>query len=259
MENQEQEIDLKEILFLLLGSIKFIIVLTILFGAAFFCYAKFWLPVEYTSSVSIYVKNTAEQREGQTATQSDLTAAKSLASTYIVILDDDVVYEKVSDKLLETYHSDQMSRFFSIRKNESGKEYIPASQIRSKVKAAAINNTEVIKLTAVTKDPQLSADICNIISDYAKELLIQVTKAGSVESIGTAKVPTGASGPNVKKYGIIGALLGAVIAVAIVIIRKLLDNCINSAEDIKQKFGIPVLGEIPDLDIDEKEGNRYEY
>lgn len=258
MENQEQEIDLKEILFLLLGNIKFIIVVTVLCAAILFCYAKFWLPVQYTSSVSIYVKNSGESTN-QTATASDLSAAKSLASTYIVILDDDVVYDKVSEKLLETYHSDQMKNFFTIKKNDDGKEYIPAGQIRSLVKASAINNTEVIQLTAVTKDPQLSADICNIISDYAKELLIQVTKAGSVESIGSAKVPTAPSGPNVKKYAIIGALLGAVVAIAIVVIRKLLDNCINSAEDIKQKFGIPVLGEIPDLEMDEKEGNRYEY
>lgn len=258
MDNKEQEIDLKEIVFLLLSNIKFIIVLSALFAVMLFCYAKFWLPVQYTSSVSIYVKNSSENNS-QTATASDLSAAKSLASTYIVILDDDVVYEKVSEKLLETYHSDQMSRFFTVKKDESGKEYIPSSQIRSKVKAAAINNTEVIKLTAVTKDPQLSADICNIISDFAKELLIQVTKAGSVESIGSAKVPTSPSGPDVKKYAIIGVLLGAVIAIAIIIIRKLLDNCINSAEEIKQKFGIPVLGEIPDLEIDEKEGNRYEY
>ena len=259
MTCQIDQINLVEIFFLLLSRIKFIIILTVLAAAALFCYAKFWLPLQYKSSVSIYVKNSTVANENATATASDLTAAKSLASTYIVILDDDVVYDKVSKMLLDAYGADQMKGFFEIKKDESGAEYIPASQIRSKVSASAINNTEVIQISAVTKDPQLSADICNNIAFIAKDLLIQVTKAGSVETIGNAKVPTAASGPSVKKYTIIGAFIGFVFAAAVVIIRKLLDNCINSADDIKNKFDIPVLGEIPDLEMDDKEASKYEY
>lgn len=258
MEKQEQEINLAEIFFLLLSRIKFIIILTVIFGGALFAYAKFWLPLQYSSSVSIYVKNSTENNS-TTATASDLSAAKSLASAYIVILNDDAMFDKVSDMLLEAYGSSQLSSFFTIKKDDSGKEYIPAAQIRSLVSVAAVNNTEVIKITAVTRDPQLSADICNDISIYSKELLVQVTKAGSVETIGQAKVPTSASGPSVKRYTIIGALGGFILACALVIIIKLFDNRINSAEDIKNKFDIPVLGEIPDLEMDDKEASRYEY
>lgn len=257
-QEQEQEIDLKEIFYLLLSNIKTIILLCVLGVLLLFCYAKFWLPVKYTSSVSIFVKNSADSTN-QSASSSDLTAARSLATTYMVILDDDVVYDKVSEQLLYIYHADQMKHFFTIKTDENGEEYIPASEIRRLVKTTALNNTEVIQLTAVTEDPQLSAEICNIIASYAKELLIQVTKAGSVETIGTAKVPTAPSGPNTKRYALIGGLLGGVLAVAIIVIRKLLDNCVGTAEDIKRRFNIPVLGEIPDLTMEEKEGSRYGY
>lgn len=258
MENQEQEINLVEIFYLLLSRIKFIILLTAIGGAAFFCYAKFWLPVKYTSSVSIYVKNSNESTS-QTATASDLSAAKSLASTYIVILDDDVVYDKVSELLLADYGADQLKQFFTIDKDKEGKEYIPASQIRSLVSAKALNNTEVIQISAVTRDPGLSASICNDIASFAKELLMDVTKAGSVETIGYAKQPNSPSGPNKKRYTMIGALIGFVLAVAFVIITKLLDNKIRTGEEIRQKFSIPVLGEIPDLEMDNKEAAKYEY
>ncbi|MBR6101803.1 MAG: lipopolysaccharide biosynthesis protein [Ruminococcus sp.] len=258
MEKQEQEINLAEIFYLLLSRIKFIALLTVLCAAAAFCYAKFWLPVQYTSSVSIYVKNSGEQTS-DTATASDLSAAKSLASTYIVILDDDVVYDKVSQMLLEDYGADQLKQFFSIDKDKDGNEYISAGQIRRLVSAKALNNTEVIQISTVSRDPGLSAAICNDIASFAKQLLKDVTKAGSVETIGHAKEPTGPSGPSVKRYTIIGALIGFVIAVAVVIIRKLLDNRIRTAEDIRQAFSIPVLGEIPDLEMDEKEASRYEY
>ena len=258
MENQEQEINLAEIFFLLLSKIKFIILLTLVGAGLLFAYSKFWLPLQYSSTVSIYVKNSSEM-DKESFTASDLSAAKSLASTYIVILDDDVMYDKVSDMLLNVYGSDQLKTFFTIKKDENGREYIPASQIRSKVSASTINNTEVIQIKATTKDPLLSADICNDIAHYAKELLTQVTHAGYVETIGQAKVPTTASGPSVKRYTIIGALVGFVLAAAIVIIVKLLDTRINSAEEIKNRFSIPVLGEIPDLEMDDKEASKYEY
>lgn len=257
MENQEQEINLAELFYLLLSRIKFIILLTVLGAAVLFCYAKFWLPVQYTSAVSIYVKNSEIKTD--TTTASDLTAAKSLASTYIVILDDDVVYDKVSAMLLDDYGADQLKQFFSISKDKEGNDYISADQIRRLVTAKALNNTEVIQISAVTRDPGLSAAICNDIASFAKDLLKDVTKAGSVETIGQAKQPTGPSGPSVKRYSIIGALIGFVIAAAIVIIGKLLDNRIRTAEDIRQAFSIPVLGEIPDLEMDDKEASRYEY
>ena len=257
MENQEQEINLAELFYLLLSRIKFIILLTVLGAAVLFCYAKFWLPVQYTSAVSIYVKNSEIKTD--TTTASDLTAAKSLASTYIVILDDDVVYDKVSAMLLDDYGADQLKQFFSISKDKEGNDYISADQIRRLVTAKALNNTEVIQISAVSRDPGLSAAICNDIASFAKDLLKDVTKAGSVETIGQAKQPTGPSGPSVKRYSIIGALIGFVIAAAIVIIGKLLDNRIRTAEDIRQAFSIPVLGEIPDLEMDDKEASRYEY
>ncbi len=259
MEKQEQEINLQEIFFLLLSKFKFILLLTVLFGGALFCYSKFWLPVQYTSSISIYVKNSSADTINNTATSSDLTAAQKLATTYIVILDNDVVYDEVSKMLLESYGSAQLKRFFNIEKDANGNEYITASQIRKLVKASPLNNTEVIQITAVTRDPGLSAAICNFMAAEAKTVLIDVTKAGSVESIGKAKQPTGPSGPSVKRYTLIGAVIGFVIACAFVIIRKLLDNRIRTTEDIKQRFQIPVLGEIPDLEMSDKEGSKYEY
>jgi capsular polysaccharide biosynthesis protein len=237
-----------------------IIIITLLAGIAGYSYAKFVLPLQYTSSIKIYVTNGSRSDEDQNQINAqDLNTARSLAATYIVILDDTIVYEKISDRLIEDYDIEDLKNYFTISINDEGKEYIPTGQIKRLISISAINNTEVLQVTVTSQVPKFSADICTYISDIAPEIIMRTTKAGSVESIGSAKVPTSPSGPDVKKYAIIGVLLGAVIAIAIIIIRKLLDNCINSAEEIKQKFGIPVLGEIPDLEIDEKEGNRYEY
>ena len=123
---------------------------------------------------------------------------------------------------------------------------------------AAVNETEVIKITCTSLNPQISADICTYISEIAPSILIRTTKAGSVEPIGHAKVAKSPSSPNVKRTAIIGGLLGMVLASAIVIISHLLDRRIKVADDIKKKFPeMPILAEIPDL-YDTKGGVKYE-
>lgn len=262
MESQEQEINLKDLFSLLLSKIKFIILVSLLGTVLAFAYAKIILPVEYTSAVSIYVKNTSSAVTGDNpageATQTGLAASKLLAEAYIVILNDDVVYDQVSKMLLEDYAKEDLENFFTVKESD-GDYFIPAQQIRSKVNIATINETEVIKIEATTESAQLSADICTYISDIAPELLTRVTKAGSVETIGTAKVPDSPSAPNVKVIIIIGMLAGLFISIAAVIILNMLDNCISSSDDIKQRFGIPVLAEIPDIEAETKEGAKYEY
>ena len=123
----------------------------------------------------------------------------------------------------------------------------------------AVNDTEVIQIEATTESAQISSDICTYIASIAPDLLKKTTNAGSVETIGYAKVPEEPSSPNVRNITIIGALLGLVISVAIVVISNLLDNCVSTAEDIRNRWSIPVLAEIPDLEMDEKEASRYEY
>ena len=74
---------------------------------------------------------------------------------------------------------------------------------------AAVNNTEVLKITATTKNAALSAELCNIMADVAPEVLIRVVGAGSVEKIGDAKIYEAAVSPSVTKNTAIGFAGGA--------------------------------------------------
>lgn len=250
MENEKSmEIDLREIFYLLLSRLPFILLLTVIGTIVGFAYAKLVMPVLYTSSISIYVNNANENAvvEQDRAQAADIQASKALASTYIVILNDDIVYDKVSEMLFEEYDIRDLEKVFNVSYKDS-EPYISAGQIRSRVNISSVNDTEVIQITSTTENASLSAAICSDIAAIAPDLLTRVTKAGSVESIGSAKVPSGPSAPNVKKVTALGLLMGMVISIAIVIISFLLDTRIKSAEDFKKRFSdVPVLAEIPDL------------
>ena len=47
----------------------------------------------------------------------------------------------------------------------------------------AVDETEVLKITATTQNAELSASLCNIMADVAQQFLIRVVGAGSVEKL----------------------------------------------------------------------------
>lgn len=252
-----EEITIKDVINILLSRIKLIILITVLCTAGAFCFAKFVMPLEYTSSVKIYVKNSTANSDNVGINYSDLTAAKSLAETYIVILDDNVVYEYAAERLIEDYDIDDLKGYFNVRQDEEKNYYIRPQEIKSLVSMSAVNNTEVIQITCTSEVPGFSADICTYISEFAPDHLKRVTQAGSVEPVSDAEVPAFPSGPNVKLITLLGFIAGLVVSVILVFIMNTFDNAVAGGEDIKARFDIPVLAEIPDIYMDEKGAGKY--
>ena len=181
-----------------------------------------------------------------------LPASKSLVSTYIVILQHDAVIDEIGDMLVKEYGTKALEDYLTI---EDGK--VKTSSLRSCIALSAEQDTEVLLISVTTKSPELSVSICNAMERVGPDKIKQVTHAGSVETIGAAKLPTSPSGPNIRRYTIIGMLAGFVIAAAIVIIRFMLDTTVRTGDDIKTRFDFPILGEIPDIEAKETKGGYY--
>ena len=254
-----KEISIQEILGILLAHIKLIIIVTVVAAVAGYSYAKFVLPLQYTSSIKIYVTNGVKnptEEDDNLINGADINTARSLAATYIVILDDTSVYEAISDRLIEDYSVDDLRNYFTIAMNEDGKEYIPSGQIKKLINIAAVNNTEVLQVTVTTEVPNFSADICTYISEIAPEIIIRTTKAGYVEMVSPPIVPTSPSGPNIMRFTLLALVAGLAVSIGIALITSFFDNTIKSGEDVKERFGVPVLAEIPDIFMDENGGSK---
>ena len=256
MDESTKEIDLAELLGELLKRIKFIILITVVFGALAFAYAKFVLPLQYTSNISMYVKNSDSKSTEQVAI-GDINASKSLVSTYIVILQNDAVIDKIGEMILEEYGADDLSDYLTVKYDDDDKPYIVTSSLRNCISLSAEQDTEVLLIKVTTKSAALSVSICNAMEKVGPEEIKRITQAGSVQVIGNAKYPTGPSGPNVRRYTLIGLILGFILSAAIVIIGKMLDTTIRTGDDIKTRFDYPILGEIPDIEAKETKGGYY--
>lgn len=233
----EKIFTVNNILDILMRRLWLIVVLVCMGGAIAFTYSQYIVPKKYTSSVTLYVYNQTEGR--QQLTQSDFVFSQKLVDTYMVILKSNYVLEKVSDKV-----------------KEQNLNY-SASEIGSMLTAESVDETEVFKISVSTYSKEDSKTIADAIAEIAPDEIIRVVKAGSVEIVDTAKLPSTYSSPNVPKNTIIGIILGFIFACVLSLLLELMNTTVKSREDLMETHKYPVLAVIPNLDG--KVGRSYNY
>ena len=170
MQENQEELSLKDIFSLLISKIWIIIIMGIVgFGIAF-CISKFVMPLKYSSTVSMYVKSNANKsKEDANVNLNELNASKSLVSTYIVVLKNTSVLKEVGNELInmidtnEDLTEEKIKKCFSISSDGT----ISPSSILNCVSMKSSEGTEVLEISAVTKDPVVSAALCNSFSKVA--------------------------------------------------------------------------------------------
>jgi capsular polysaccharide biosynthesis protein len=219
----EDVIDLREVFHALSRRAAILIACLLVGGVLLFAISAFTLPKMYLSSVELYVNNT-EIKAGGDVTTSDIDASRRLSNTYIVVLQNPAVRAQVITELGGELTQDDLEEYVTIM---------------------AVEDTEVVRISATTESIALSAQICNTYADVAPGVLERVVQAGSVEIIGAATQDTEPVSPNIPRNTAIGALAGLIIAIIVVYLQFAFDTTIKTAADLKQRIEIPVLGEIP--------------
>lgn len=245
LNENEIEIDLAKLAKVILTPKNILLILLsgIIFGLVALGYSKFVLTEMYDASVVMYV-NSRERTLDSKEALTNLTVSRDLADSYVVVLSNDVVMEEVGAALLQKYTPEQLEKYFSVDLRGT-KKYIKAKYLQKYFKIEPVNETEVLRISASTPNPQLSADMCNAMKDIAPGFLKRVVGAGSVEAIGAAVAPDTKSSPNNTKNAVMGAALGIMLACGLIVLKTLMDNKIRDAESFKKHFDFPVMGEIP--------------
>lgn len=236
---------------LLLNKIWFIAVFTLVFGLGAFFVFQYLVEPRYESSVTMYVKNHSVTEAN--IDLDDLNVSKSLASTYITVLNSDAVMEQVGVKLTSLYDLDDLALMFDIVDGKPS-----ASSVKRCFTMTSVDDTEVIQVKANTLDPRISAAMCNIMAEIAPEFLIRVVGAGSVEVIDTAVPKPKPVFPHVSMLSLMGAMIGFVIAVWLIIITDVLDDTVKDTNVLSQRYHKAILGEVQMISA-QKAKTRHRY
>lgn len=247
------ELDLKEIFEVLLKRVWIIAIVSVAGFAVTYVVSQYIIPPKYTSSVSLYVNNTSEMQSLNAVNINDINASQKLVNTYIVILQDDEVLSQLGQRLLQEYNPEWLAYHLALDETRAGPQ-VSTERLRSIITMSSVNSTEVLKIEAETMDAALSARICTLMTEVAPNTLMRVVKAGSVEVIGSAKPADEQSSPKVMLNSAIGFAAGLALAVVVVLLIHILDTTVKDEEGLKQRFNIPILGEIPDFSAPQKGG-----
>ena len=244
----ELTVNLNKIFESLIRNIILIILVTVLCGGGAFAYTSFFVEKEYSASVSIIVDNrsTMDESEKEDAsnkkTNTDITASRMLAQTYIAILKNKSVLASVANRVNESSEA--------IQNGVIGP--LSAAKLSSMLTMTPVNDTEILQISAQTTNPQLCVDICYAIVDEAKVVLQRTMNTLTVNSVegDNILVPSSPVAPNVASNTAIFAFLGFVISCAVFAIIGSFDLRVKATDDISKIIGYPIIGEIPSIKTD---------
>ncbi len=229
-EDQEFEIDLVEVGYLLLGKLQYLL-LCFLAGAVLLnAYAYFCITPTYTSTSKLYVVSSSSD---SVVDLTDLNIGNSLTSDYEELILSYPMLDIVIDDLDLDISSDELSRLIELN-NPS--------------------DTRILEIAVTTADPQLSMDIANEVVEAATEYLPKTMSTMAPNIAQEAKLAEHKAGPSYLHYTLIGAVLGLVLCCTVLIVMYLMDDTIHSGEELERCFGYVPLTEIPTgkLHVDEE-------
>lgn len=229
----------KDLLKLLFSHLWLIIAITIFGGVATFTFSKFVLPLQYSSHITMYVQSYTGFSENND-NQNNISNSKQLVNTYMEVLKDDAVMNAVGDMLIKQYENGSLKECFNI--NAEGK--INPASIRDCLTISSVADTSAVTVVATTKDAELSAVICNSLTQVAPKYVKEAVGVGSINTIDKAKVYKTPVAPNVMKNTVIGMAAAFLIVVMVILIIDYFDNTIKESDRIAKKYNKAIIGEI---------------
>lgn len=216
-------------------ALKYLYILMIsavVFGIAAFAFCKFVAVPRYSAKGSVIVTNgaitsddTNSLNSGNKVNNADVVASLQLKPTVIDILKTNNIYKELAERYTGKYTYAQLTSVFTVASRNDSTLFID------------------ISVTASTGEEalQLVNDFLELAPDYI------------VSTIPSSKADIYLADNSYKTYPrtfttvIASAFAGAVLAYLIVFAIAMLNNTINTEEDLSENYDIPVLGNIPDF------------
>ncbi len=227
-KKEGEELDLQQLLDALVHKLWLIVVVSVLCAAIAFLGTLYFITPQYQSSAMFYVNNSALSvgDASFSISSGDITAAKDLVESYIVIL-------KSKDTLNEVV-------------DYAGSD-LTATQLKEMISASSVNSTEIFRVVITSDDPEEARILADAIVHILPKKIAGIIEGTSAKIVETPVVPGGPSSPSYPKNTILGFLIGLIGSVGYVTLKLLFDVTIRSEETIARLTEHPILASVPNM------------
>ncbi len=200
----------------------------------------YFITPKYQSSAMFYVNNNSLSvgDASFSLTSSDITAAKSLVDTYIVILNSRACLNDVIDY--------------------SGVD-VSYDELKKMISASSVNATEIFEIVVTSPDPEEAEVLANAIAYILPKRISSIVEGTSANIVDYAVIASSPSSPSYTQNTLIGFLIGLLVSVLIIVVREIFDITIRTEEDIEQSCSYPILSAVPDMLNHVGKGGYYGY
>lgn len=227
-ESDEIEIDLKDLFFEVVTEWKKIVISTVLAAVIMYVVSAFIMTPQYQSTSKLYLIKSS----GLAASLADLQLSTNLATDYMEIIDGRPILDQVIKNLsLEMTYGELKGLL--VFNNPTG--------------------SRIIEITVTHPEPQTAKAIADEIADVAATYIEEKMDQDKPSVLQYGYVADDPVSPNVMKNAVLGALVGAFLAIAIIVITYLMNDTVMTPDDMERKVGVKVLASLP-FDEEEDDG-----
>jgi len=236
-ENGEVEIDLPDLVKYILQHWITLVIFAVAGLVAAFLITALVITPQYQAQSSIYVVSATANSAFDL---SDLNFGSSLTNDYKELV--------TSRTMLENVIAD------------TGED-LTVRQLRSMLSVGNETGTRILKFTLTSSDPVQAMRLANSFKDQAIIFLPEVmgVKDNVPTEVDDAILPTTPSNIRYTRNMAIGLLIGLVIIVAIHVVRYMMNDAINSAEDLERYLGVMPMAVVPENGQKHRGGGGYYY
>ena len=214
-------IDLVELMYHVLSRIHYVLVCALVGAIIMVVQAASAVPV-YSATAKLYIVGS----QGATINVSDLQLGSMLTMDY--------------EEVFRTWEVHEMVR------SQLGVDYT-YSQLQSMIRISNPEDTRILYITARHSNAQMAADIANAYASAARTFILQTMDAEGPNLFSVALVTSVASVVSKASNAVKGFMLGAVLALGVIVLLFVLDDRPRTPEHIQQAADIPTLAVIPSI------------
>lgn len=210
-----------------------IAVVGVICAIVFFIYSKATSVPVYVSEGNLYV----DTRRDHINDNIDATAildAQNLIPTYIEILESRTFNKQISDEMDNKYGFEEIADMVSYRQ---------------------VSDTNILTIRVTGFEEDDAYIICKTVLDSASDAILRIFEGGLVRVIDYPENEPKMVVVSLLKRAIIGFMLGAVFAFAVLVLLNMFDTRVSASKELAERYNHPVLGEIPSL----KSSQSYAY
>ena len=213
------QIDLLEVANLIWQKIWAVIMCFVIGAVLFGGYTKMMVTPQYTATSMIYILG----RTTSISSVAELQLSSALTADFTIMAKSRAVINGV------------------IKEMDLNMTY---DQLKNSVNITNPSDSHILQIEVTNPDPKLAKDISNTMANAVAENIASVMATDKPSIAEKAVTPGAPSSPNLMKNIAMGGIVGAALAVGLIVLGYMMDDTIKTEEDVRKYLQINTLASV---------------